>query len=130
MQRVLVSMIAILVLAAAPPAAAVAGKRVAAPAPCGAGLNCWWSNTGYTGHQITWRGQSAPGSCAATPGHQIRSYAFYGGQEGYFYPSTNCTGPSRPALYNTESSDLGFIARSFKAACVSCLVSEQIGERP
>ncbi|WP_163505348.1 peptidase inhibitor family I36 protein [Fodinicola acaciae] len=94
-----------------------------AAAPCAAQTNCWWSLAGFTGQSATWQAPRPPGSCASAPNAVVRSYAFYGGQEGYFYRSNNCTGESRAVLANSESADLGFDAYSFKSACVSCKVN-------
>jgi hypothetical protein len=83
-------------------------------------MNCWWSNANFAGPSSTWPTPRPAGSCSAALGAVVRSYAFYAGQEGYFYKSGDCTGESRTVLANTESADLGFDAYSFKSACVSC----------
>lgn len=117
----LLSVVLGLVMAAAPTADAVA-KPVQAKAACASGSNCWWRDANFSGGGVSWRHTSAPGCYPVGPvGARVRSYSFFGGQEGYFYPSTNCTGSGRPVLYNSESADLGFDAYSFRSACVSCL---------
>jgi hypothetical protein len=102
------------------PQAVSAAPAGPAAAPCGAGWNCWWAGTNFTGPESSRQDLRPPGSCASAPGSIVRSYAFYGGQEGYFFQSNNCTGPSRAVVANSESADLGFDAYSFKSACVSC----------
>lgn len=97
-----------------------------AAAPCDAGWNCWWPQANYSGPVQTWDQPGAPDVCTVAGADEgIRSYAFYGGQEGYFYRTRDCTGDARAVLMNTESPDLGFTAYSFKSACVSCLASKE-----
>lgn len=107
------------VLLVAPQVATAASVQTAA-APCAAGTNCWWAGANFGGAEKTWQEPRPAGSCASAPNAVVRSYAFFGGQEGYFYASNNCTGDGRPVLAGSESADLGFDAYSFKSACVSC----------
>lgn len=102
-------------LSASAPAAADPGD-----APCPDGKNCWWSGENYSGGKQEWSWIMPAGTCVSQVGTQIQSYAFYGGQEGYFYYNYDCVGTGRPAAYDSENGRLG-VRRSFKAACISCV---------
>jgi hypothetical protein len=58
-------------------------------------VNCWWQGVNFSGAGASFAsfpaGTCVPGGSA----NSTRSYMFYGGQEGYFYTSTNCTGSGR-----------------------------------
>lgn len=88
------------------------------------GINCWWAGKNFTGKRAHWSDPVWSGCLEEQPGRSEQSYAFYGGQEGYFFQSPNCTGPSKAVLSNTEG-NIGFVARSFLYGCVSCLLREK-----
>jgi hypothetical protein len=110
---------ALLMLGASPSSAAPAA------APCNQGTYCWWSGAGFSGSGVSYSGDLVSGGCYLTS-HvgSVRSYAHYHRQEGYFYANNNCTGRAHAVRAHSESSDIGFNAYSFKAACVSCLAKD------
>ncbi|MEE1930122.1 peptidase inhibitor family I36 protein [Streptomyces sp. TRM 70351] len=108
----------VLVVGTATPAA---WSAPTAAAPCAQGNYCWWSGTDFGGRAVAYNGDLEWGACYTTA-HvgSVRSYAHYHRQEGYFHANGDCTGRSRAVLGFTENRNIGFDARSFRAACVSC----------
>lgn len=104
------------------PEANAAPEAVARPtaAPCPSGWNCVWSKPHFTGGEGMWQDPWWDDCANFATGYKVRSYAFYGGEEGYFYSGGNCTGNRKLAPRNSESIDIGFDAYSFRAACASC----------
>jgi hypothetical protein len=105
-----------LLLTVAPAASAAPSAKITSVCP--AGSNCWWPLVNYGGPVAKWEHVSS--GCFSFPDFFVRSYSFYGGQEGYFYRTRDCSGTGTWVLVNTESPDIGFNAYSFKGACVSC----------
>ncbi|GAA0947052.1 peptidase inhibitor family I36 protein [Pseudonocardia zijingensis] len=91
------------------------------PPQCPDGSFCTWEEAGYIGEPQTYR-DLADGCHELTPDErQTRSYMNKGsGLEGYFHSEPGCAGDTRAVLSTSESTDIGFTARSFEVACVSC----------
>jgi hypothetical protein len=86
---------------------------------CSGGENCWFEGANWTGTRTVMPIIIPNGNCYYWTIGYVRSYAQYGGQEGYFYSNTNCTG-SVKATTAGSAGNTGFAARAFKGACVSC----------
>ncbi|MQA77020.1 MAG: hypothetical protein GEV10_00820 [Streptosporangiales bacterium] len=110
--------------------ASLASPASAAPTPatesaqagtCAAGDFCIWRYRNYTG-TIGVIIDQPNGSCPWKLDKQ--SYINNTGIEGYFYSGANCTGRVKPVTHNSRG-NIGFVARSFKHACVSCRTTDE-----
>ncbi|MED7930438.1 peptidase inhibitor family I36 protein [Nonomuraea sp. LP-02] len=95
----------------------LAGSPASAAPACGSGTFCIYKKANYEGwpFQIT---RSPSGTCE-TLGNPFLSFINNSTIEGYFYSSTSCSGSAR-AVQSGGRGNIGFSARSFKHACVSC----------
>ncbi|GLZ35726.1 hypothetical protein Lesp02_79130 [Lentzea sp. NBRC 105346] len=87
------------------------------------GIQCWFYQRNYV-DQATYTFVEYPsGYCEENLVFErggIRSYMNKSNNEGYWYSNTNCTG-SRHAMKYYSNDNIGFEARSFRAACISCI---------
>ncbi|TDD02062.1 hypothetical protein E1292_24450 [Nonomuraea deserti] len=101
------------------------GGTAAAGAACASGTFCIYRQADYccTAFQIT----PAPSGTCQTLSTSYWSYINKRSIEGYFYSTTNCTAGSVRAVNHGSQANIGFGARSFKHACVSCRTAHGSG---
>jgi len=97
---------------------AEAPSKVAAAGTCGTTQFCTWSLKDFYGtkYAIPDHGN---GVCMTGNNYQARSYINNTGIQGYFYANAGCSGRSR-GISKGRNADIGFTARSFLFACVTC----------
>ena len=116
-----------LALATLTPGAAAADDsrptpRAAEAAPagtCGTARFCTWTDVDFYGTRYTIPNYGN-GTCMTGNGYTARSYINNSSIEGYFYSNTGCSGLARAVTRGSSSRNIGFTARSFSFACVSC----------
>ena len=99
-------------------AAPTEGAAVAAAGTCSSGRFCTWTQVDYYGTKYTIP-DYGNNVCMTGGNYSARSYINNSGIQGYFYANSGCTGRAR-AITRGSSRDIGFTARSFFFACVTC----------
>jgi hypothetical protein len=99
-------------------AATMAGGGTATAAACSSGIFCIYRQPNYccSALQITPMPSGTCQELASTYWSYINNRSI----EGYFYSTRNCTSGSVKAVTNNSRANIGFGAKSFKHACVSC----------
>lgn len=85
---------------------------------CGGTYICVYTGVNYGG-SVKDMLERPNGTCDKFAGTYLSYKSVSANYEGYFYSGSNCTGSAKAAPRHSGG-NMGFIARSFKHACVSC----------